>query len=77
LVSSRSIHTRVVRDAGGTVWHVTESLAHGIPGALAATCLIFDSAAACHRYWSYPADWRDRTDVHLLDFMNQARLPIV
>ncbi len=41
---------------------------------MAATCLIFDSAAICRRYWSYPADWRTRSDAHLLDFMHQSRL---
>jgi hypothetical protein len=40
---------------------------------MAETYLVFDSAAICRRYWSYPSDWRTRTDVHLLDFMNQSR----
>jgi hypothetical protein len=58
---------------GGIVWRVTESHAHDVPGAMAETYLVFDSAAICRRYWSYPSDWRTRTDVHLLDFMNQSR----
>jgi hypothetical protein len=52
---------------------VTELHAHDVPGAEAATYLVFDSASICRRYWSYPSDWRTRSDRLLLDFMNQSR----
>jgi hypothetical protein len=41
----------------GIRWRVQEALAFDIPGAFGPSCLIFDSAAACHRLWTYPADW--------------------
>ncbi len=73
LVGTHAIHTRIVRDPGGAAWQVTESLASHVPGAVAATCLIFDSGSICRRYWSYPADWLTRTDQQLLALMVQSR----
>jgi len=48
---------RDVQSATGVRWRVQEALAFDIPGASGPSCLIFDSGAACHRLWTYPADW--------------------
>ncbi|HEY8794451.1 MAG TPA: hypothetical protein VIM15_05840 [Gemmatimonadaceae bacterium] len=75
LVGSRAIHSRIVRDGSGTVWHVTESSALNVPGAMAPHCLVFDSATVCRRYWRYPVDWSTQSADRLLEFMNQSRQP--
>lgn len=41
----------------GVRWRVQEALTFDVPGGGGRPCLIFDSATACHRLWSYPADW--------------------
>lgn len=76
MAGSRAVHSRLVRDAAGTVWRVTESSAADVPGAMAPHCLVFDSAAVCRRYWSYPVDWSTQSDDVLLAFMDQLRRPI-
>jgi hypothetical protein len=75
VVGSHAIHTRQVRDRVGTLWHVTESHAGDIPGAMGLKCLIFDSQSICRRYWIYPIGWLALSDDTLLDFMNQSRQP--
>jgi hypothetical protein len=52
LLERRDVHT-----PAGIRWRVQEALAFDVPGASGPTCLIFDSPTACHRLWSYPADW--------------------
>jgi hypothetical protein len=75
LVVSHALPTRIIREIGGTVWHVAETLGKDVPGAMAETCLIFNSPSICRRYWSYPADWSLCSDAQLLDFMNEPRIP--
>jgi hypothetical protein len=50
---------RVVKDASGTCWQVTEVSGRSVPGARGETCLIFESDAAIRRVWHYPEHWRD------------------
>jgi hypothetical protein len=73
LFSSHTIHRRTIRDPAGTVWLIAELDARSIPGAVAATCLVFDSQAICRRYWHYPADWNSFDDERLLGLMHVAR----
>jgi hypothetical protein len=40
-----------------TQWRVYEVSTKSVPGAAAASCLIFDSEAIVRRCWAYPADW--------------------
>jgi hypothetical protein len=77
LVSAHMTQRRSIRDSSGTVWHVAELDARSVPGALAPRCLVFDSQAICRRYWTYPADWFDLSDVRLLDLMNQSRQSVL
>ena len=44
------------------VWSVSERDATGVPGARAATCLIFESQSAVRRSWSFPPNWREMDD---------------
>ncbi|MEO8880667.1 MAG: hypothetical protein ABI446_09740 [Gemmatimonadaceae bacterium] len=73
MVGSHVIHSRIVRDESGTVWKITESHAHDVPGAMALRCLIFDSQSICRRFWKYPENWRSLADDLLLDLMSQPR----
>ena len=74
LFRSNSIHRRTVRDSTGTLWLIAELDARHVPGAVALTCLIFESQAICRRYWHYPADWISLDDESLLALMCQTRL---
>lgn len=58
----------------GTAWRVREARAIEVPGAVASTCLIFDSGEACRRFWRYPAEWRRLSAVELLAIMDNPRL---
>jgi hypothetical protein len=68
---------RSLRDLSGTLWHVAELDARNVPGAQAPRCLVFDSQAICRRYWKYPPDWFELSDVLLLDLMNQSRQSVL
>lgn len=46
----------------GERWTVSERDASGVPGAHAATCLIFESQGVVRRAWSFPPNWRDMDD---------------
>ena len=67
-LSERSILT-----VTGTRWRVREAAVHGVPGAEAATCLIFDGGTVCRRLWRYPARWRELADAALLAIMERPR----
>ena len=73
LFSSHTIHRRTVRDSAGTLWLIAELDARHVPGAVALTCLVFDSQAICRRFWHFPSDWVSFDDDRLLGLMNQAR----
>lgn len=73
MTSAHPLQRRTIRDSSGTVWQIAELDARDVPGALGPHCLIFDSQAICRRYWSYPADWFELSDVRLLNLMNQSR----
>jgi hypothetical protein len=57
----------------GVRWRVQEALAFDVPGSFASSCLIFDSAAACHRLWTYPADWAALSIPALLELSERRR----
>ena len=57
---------RVVTELQGVTWRIREMDSQRVPGAHGARCLIFDSDRACRRVWSYPANWRELSDVALL-----------
>jgi hypothetical protein len=61
LLERRDFHS-----VAGIRWRVQEALAFDIPGASGPSCLIFDSETACHRLWTYPADWAALTIPALL-----------
>jgi len=63
----------MLRDAAGATWLVAELDASQVPGALALTCLVFDTQSVCRRFWSYPANWAALDDVSLLALMHQPR----
>ena len=50
---------RIVKDASGTRWQVTEVSGRYVPGARGDPCFIFESDAAIRRVWHYPRHWRD------------------
>ena len=50
---------RVVKDATGTRWRVTEVSGRFVPGARGEACLVFESDCAIRRVWHYPPLWRD------------------
>ncbi|HEX5829756.1 MAG TPA: hypothetical protein VFY16_02170 [Gemmatimonadaceae bacterium] len=56
---------RVFLDSSGVRWIVSERDAAHVPGGLARRCLIFESAAAVRRVWSFPDSWRELTDEQL------------
>jgi len=51
------LERRDFHSPSGVRWRVQEALAFDVPGAIGPSCLIFDSVSACHRLWTYPADW--------------------
>ncbi|MEP7088319.1 MAG: hypothetical protein ABI884_13525 [Gemmatimonadota bacterium] len=55
------------------LWQIAEYDARDVPGAMAATCLIFDSQSICRRFWNYPAHWLELGDDTLLGLMSQPR----
>ena len=57
---------RVVRPETGEACVVTELDAHDLPGAPAATCLLFDGPTAVCRLWAYPREWVRLSDAALL-----------
>jgi hypothetical protein len=67
------LERRHVRAPDGTRWRVQEALAFDVPGAHAASCLIFDSDAACHRLWFYPADWAALSEHALIALAERRR----
>jgi hypothetical protein len=73
VTSARPLQKRTIRDSSGTLWQIAELDARDVPGAFAPHCLVFDSQAICRRYWKYPADWFELSDVRLLDLMSQPR----
>jgi hypothetical protein len=76
LTSAHPLQTRTMRDSSGTLWQVAEVDARDVPGAIAPRCLVFDCQTVCRRYWNYPADWFELSDVRLLDIMSQPRLSL-
>ncbi len=52
--------------ASGARWCVVETDARATPGALAPRCLLFFSAGAVRRVWSYPEGWEALPDAALL-----------
>jgi hypothetical protein len=73
LFSAHAIHRRTIRDRAGTLWLIAELDARHVPGAVALTCLIFDSQAVCRRYWHFPANWSSLDDESLLALMCESR----
>ncbi|MBA2684193.1 MAG: hypothetical protein H0U66_06870 [Gemmatimonadaceae bacterium] len=71
--SSLALHRRTIRDNTGVLWQIAEHDARDVPGAMSATCLVFDSQSICRRFWYYPADWLALGDATLLDLMSQPR----
>lgn len=67
-VAERAIHA-----ADGTRWKVREARAIEIPGAMATTCLIFDSATVCRRVWWYPDEWAQLPEDDLLAILEHPR----
>ena len=57
----------------GTYWRVREALAHDVPGAEAASCLIFDAGRVCRRVWRFPKKWNEMPDDALLAVMERVR----
>jgi hypothetical protein len=57
----------------GTRWRVREARAHGVPGAQASSCLIFDGGSVCRRLWKFPERWKELSDNTLLDIMERRR----
>lgn len=64
---------REIHSVTGTRWRVREALAIDVPGAEAATCLIFDSGKRCTRFWKYPARWRQLSAAALLALLDNPR----
>jgi hypothetical protein len=73
-VKAPPAHHRVVKDHQDTVWCITESSAHDVPGAMALYCLIFDSPSVCRRLWRYPSDWETLPDDAVLELMDRPRI---
>ena len=63
----------MLRDPSGATWLVAELDARDVPGALALTCLVFDSQSVCRRFWKYPANWTALDDAGLLALMYKPR----
>ena len=64
---------RLVYDEDGTRWRIREARAHDVPGAQAASCLIFDAGHVCRRIWRYPDGWTELSDGSLLEIMDHPR----
>jgi len=63
----RAADPRVVKDASGTRWRVTEVSGQFVPGARGDACLVFESDAAIRRVWHYPEHWRDLPAPELIE----------
>ncbi|MEO6879112.1 MAG: hypothetical protein ABI205_11575 [Gemmatimonadaceae bacterium] len=46
-------------------WRIYEVSTKSVPGAVAGSCLIYDSEAIVRRCWVYPADWYGLSDAAL------------
>ena len=55
--SRASAHTRVLFDADGVEWEISERDCTSVPGARAPRCLVFMSQHTVRRIWSYPSNW--------------------
>jgi hypothetical protein len=64
---------RLVYSLDGTRWRVREARAVDVPGALAASCLIFDAGHTCRRVWRYPEEWAELPGDELLTIMDHPR----
>ena len=58
---------RIVRDAAGTHWQVTEVSGQLVPGARGESCLVFESEGAIRRVWHYPPQWRELPAPELIE----------
>lgn len=56
---------RVFLDSSGVRWTAYERDAGNVPGGHARRCLVFESAAAVRRVWSFPDSWSELTDEQL------------
>jgi hypothetical protein len=52
-------------DAKWVLWRVSERDTRNDPGRRGDRCLIFSSADAVRRVWTYPATWRSLSDAEL------------
>ena len=68
-----TVDRRNFLDASGALWSVREVDCRLVPGALAARCLVFDSAAIVRRVWHYPRDWAELDDVALRRLLESPR----
>ena len=57
---------RVVKDASGTRWRVTEVSGRFVPGARGEACLVFESDCAIRSVWQYPRRWRELPPLDLI-----------
>ena len=57
----------------GTLWRVREALALDVPGAERPSCLIFDAGRVCRRLWMFPKEWKELSDLALLEMMERVR----
>lgn len=64
---------RTVRAHDGNIWHIREVKAHDVPGALSATCLIFEADTVVRRFWRYPERWHCLPDDALVEFAERRR----
>ena len=64
---------KLVYSEDGTRWRVREARVHDVPGAEAASCLIFDGGHVCRRVWRYPDEWTELSDLTLLAMMDHPR----
>jgi hypothetical protein len=64
---------RTVHAGDGARWHVREARAIDIPGAMTDTCLIFDGASVCRRFWTYPKDWSGLPENEIMAIMDGPR----
>ena len=53
-------------------WRVWWMNCRNVPGASAATCLVFDAGEVVRRVWAPPANWETLADHRLLALLNAA-----
>ena len=56
---------RVFHDTSGVQWTAYERDGGNVPGGRERQCLVFESAAAVRRVWTYPDRWDTLTDDEL------------